>query len=101
MHHILYLIKGAEAYNTGEGSGDDVAVKALDDKTLEVTLETPTAYFLELTAFYTYFPVNKNVVESNPDWAKEPATYVSNGPFKLVEWKHNDQIVLEKNRRLL
>lgn len=95
--HILYPIKGAEAYNTGEGSEEDVGVKALDDKTLEVTLETPTAYFLELTAFYTYFPVNKNVVESNPDWAKDPSTYVTNGPFKLVEWKHNDQIILEKN----
>ncbi len=94
---ILYPIKGAEAFNTEEGSADDVGVKALDDKTLEVTLENPTAYFLELTAFYTYFPVNKNVVESNPDWAKDPSTYVSNGPFKLVEWKHNDQIVLEKN----
>jgi len=94
---ILYPIKGAEAYNTGEGSADDVGVKALDDKTLEVTLENPTAYFLELTAFYTYFPVNKNVVESNPDWAKDPSTYVSNGPFKLVEWKHNDQIIIEKN----
>ena len=50
---ILYYIKGGEAYNTGEGSRDDVAVKAIDEKTLEVTLEFPTAYFLELTAFYT------------------------------------------------
>lgn len=95
--HILYYIKGAEAYNTGEGSRDDVAVKALDEKTLEVTLESPTAYFLELTAFYTYFPVNKKVVESNPDWAKKPETHVSNGPFKLVKWEHNAKIAMEKN----
>ncbi len=95
---ILYCIKGAEAYNAGEGSADDVLVTALDEKTLEVTLETPIAYFLELTAFYTYLPINKNVAEKNPDWAKSPATYVSNGPFKLVEWKHNDKIVLEKNK---
>ncbi|MDI9475644.1 MAG: peptide ABC transporter substrate-binding protein [Natronincolaceae bacterium] len=94
---ILYCIKGAEAYNTGKGSVDDVSVTALDEKTLEITLEIPTAYFLELTAFYTYFPINKNVVEENPDWAKDPATHVSNGPFKLVEWKHNNKIVLEKN----
>ena len=94
---IVYSIKGGEAYNTGEGSADDVMVTALDEKTLEVTLETPTAYFLELTAFYTYFPVNKSVVEANPDWAKDPSTYVSNGPFKLTEWKHNDQLILEKN----
>lgn len=81
--HILYYIKGAQAYNSGEGSRDDVAVKALDEKTLEVTLEAPTAYFLELTAFYTYFPVNKNVVESNPDWAKDPETHVS---MDLSNW---------------
>jgi oligopeptide transport system substrate-binding protein len=93
----LYYIKGAEAYNTGEGTADDVAVKALDDKTLEVTLEAPTGYFLELTAFYTYYPVNKNVVESNPDWAKEPETHVGNGPFNLVTWEHNAYIELEKN----
>ncbi|MCK9267745.1 MAG: peptide ABC transporter substrate-binding protein [Alkaliphilus sp.] len=95
---ILYYIRGAKSYNAGEGSADDVLVTALDKKTLEVTLETPIAYFLELTAFYTYFPVNKNVAEKNPNWAKDPATYVSNGPFKLVEWKHNDKIVLEKNK---
>src|SRR5699024_9558586 len=86
-----------EAFNTGEATVEDVGVTALDEKTLEVVLEAPTAYFLELTAFYTYFPVNKNVVEENPDWANDPDTYVSNGPFKLVEWKHNDQILLEKN----
>jgi oligopeptide transport system substrate-binding protein len=94
---ILYYIKGGEAYNTGEGSRDDVQVKALDEKTLEVTLEFPTAYFLELTAFYTYFPVNKKVVEANPDWAKKPDTHISNGPFKLVKWEHNAKLVLEKN----
>jgi oligopeptide transport system substrate-binding protein len=94
---ILYYIKGGEAYNTGKGSRDDVQVKALDERTLEVTLEFPTAYFLELTAFYTYFPVNKKVVESNPDWAKKPDTHISNGPFKLVKWDHNAKLVLEKN----
>ena len=93
----LYYIKGGEAFNTGEGSREDVAVKAIDEKTLEVTLESPTAYFLELTAFYTYFPVNKNVVESNPDWAKKPETHISNGPFKLVKWDHNAKLVMEKN----
>ena len=93
----LFYLKGGEAYNTGKGSLDEVGVKALDDKTLEVVLETPTGYFLELTAFYTYFPVNKNVVESNPDWAKDPKTHVSNGPFTLTTWDHNAKIFLEKN----
>lgn len=93
----FYYLKGGEAYNSGTGSVDDVGVKALDEKTLEVVLETPTAYFIELTAFYTYFPVNKKNVEANPDWAKSPKNYVSNGPFKLTKWKHNAQIVIMKN----
>lgn len=93
----LYYIKGGEAYNTGEGSVDDVAVKALDEKTLEVTLEAPTAYFLELTAFYTYYPVSKKVVEANPNWAKSAETHVSNGPFYLTEWEHDANIKLRKN----
>lgn len=93
----LYYLKGGEAYNLGEGDADGVGVKAIDEKTLEVTLEVPTGYFLELTAFYTYYPVNKKVVEGNPDWAKNADTHVSNGAFKLTTWEHNSKIVIEKN----
>lgn len=96
----LYYIKGAQAANDPEvgGSLDEVGVKAIDDKTLEVTLENPTPYFLELTAFYTYFPVNHKVAEKNPKWYTEAgADYVSNGPFKMTEWSHQDKIVIEKN----
>ncbi|MEA4845712.1 MAG: peptide ABC transporter substrate-binding protein [Clostridiaceae bacterium] len=93
----LYYLKGGEAYNTGKGSADDVGVKAIDDKTLEVVLESPTGYFTELTSFFTFYPVNKKVVEANADWAKNVDTYVSNGPFKLKGWEHNSSITLEKN----
>ncbi|WP_313758155.1 peptide ABC transporter substrate-binding protein [Tissierella sp.] len=95
--HQLYYIKGGEAYNTGKGSKDDVLVKALDEKTLEVTLEAPTAYFLELTAFYTLYPVNQKVAEADPNWAKDAKTHVSNGPFTLTEWQHNASIKIRKN----
>ncbi|WP_312095499.1 peptide ABC transporter substrate-binding protein [Niallia sp.] len=94
----LYSIQGAEAANNGEGSLDDVAIKAVDEKTLEVTLVNPTPYFLQLLAFYTYFPVNKNVAEANPDWYKDAGDdYVTNGPFKMTEWNHSESILLEKN----
>ena len=93
----LFYIKGGEAYNSGTGTVDEVAVKAIDEKTLEVTLATPTGYFLELTAFYTYFPVNKAVVEANAAWASTPETHISNGPFKMTTWEHNAKIILEKN----
>ncbi|HPL52512.1 MAG TPA: peptide ABC transporter substrate-binding protein [Bacillota bacterium] len=93
----LYYLKGGEAYNTGTGKVEDIGVKAIDDKTLEVVLASPTAYFIELTGFYTYYPINKKVVESNPDWAKNAATHVSNGPFKLAEWEHDVRILMVKN----
>ncbi|MFA1737117.1 peptide ABC transporter substrate-binding protein [Lysinibacillus fusiformis] len=95
---ILYPIKGATAYNNGEGSADDVGVKAEDDKTLVVTLENPTPYFLELTAFKTYAPLNQKVVEGNDEWYTDAGeNFVTNGPFTLGEWRHNDTIVLKKN----
>jgi oligopeptide transport system substrate-binding protein len=94
----LYYIKGAEAANTGSGSMDDVGIVAKDDKTLEVTLENPTPFFLELTAFYTYLPINSKIAESNNDWANDAGdNYTSNGPFVMTEWSHSDKIVLEKN----
>jgi oligopeptide transport system substrate-binding protein len=94
----LYYIEGAEAANTGEGSLDAVGVKAVDDKTLEVKLVNPTPYFLELTAFYTYLPVNSKVAEANPEWATDAGeNYTTNGPFHLTEWSHSDKIVLEKS----
>lgn len=93
----LYYIKNGEAFNKGEAKMEDVGVKALDDKTLEVTLQNPTPFFTELTAFYTYYPVNKKVVEANEKWAGEAATHVGNGPFKLTAWEHKNKLVLEKN----
>lgn len=95
---IFYSIKGAAAYNSGEGSADDVGVKAEDEKTLVVTLENPTPYFLELTAFKTYAPLNQKAVEGNENWYADAGDdYVTNGPFTLNEWRHNDTIVLKKN----
>jgi oligopeptide transport system substrate-binding protein len=93
---LLYL-KGAAEFNTGKGTADQVGVKATDDTTLVVNLAAPCSYFLELTAFTTYFPVNQKVVEANKDWAKDAKTLVSNGPFKMTDYKIKDQIVLEKN----
>ncbi|MDO5036994.1 MAG: peptide ABC transporter substrate-binding protein [Tissierellia bacterium] len=97
-----YVVGGQEALD-GEGSLDDIGVKALDDKTLEVQLKSATPYFLGLTAFYTLYPVPSEIVKENPDWAKDPNTteLVSNGAFKVTKWDHNDKIVLEKNENYL
>jgi len=94
----LYPIKGAEEAKEDDGSLDDVGITVEDDKTLVVELDQPTEYFLDLTAFYTYFPVNKNVAEENDDWAQNAGeNYVTNGPFLLDTWQHKNNIVLQKN----
>lgn len=94
---ILYPIKGAEAYNNGEGTAEDVAINVIDEKTLEVTLNAPTPYFLELTAFKTFYPIHKATAEADPKWYTEADTYVSNGAFNLTTWNHSGDIVLEKS----
>lgn len=96
--YILYPIKNAEAYNTGEASADDVGVKALDEKTLEVQLERPIPYFLSLTTFGTYLPQNQSAVEEfGEKYGSEADQTVYNGPFVVSEWKHEQSIQLKKS----
>lgn len=92
-----YFIEGGEAYNAGEGTADDVKVKAIDENTLEVVLTAPTGFFLDLLTNPAFFPINHKVAEENPNWHAEADTFVSNGPFKLAEWKHEEEMVFEKN----
>jgi oligopeptide transport system substrate-binding protein len=71
-------------------------VKAIDDKTLEVTLANSITYWNELLAFPSYFPVREDVV-ANESWATDPSTYVCNGPYTMASWEHNSVITLAKN----
>ncbi|WP_054740374.1 peptide ABC transporter substrate-binding protein [Cellulosilyticum ruminicola] len=94
----LYYLEGAEEYNTGKGSVDEVGVKALDDTTLEVKLKLPTSYFLQLCAFYTYYPVNSKLQEEQgSEWSHNGDTFVSNGPFSVKAWNHDESVELVKN----
>jgi len=94
----LYYLENGEAYNSGSIEEDKVGVKAIDDQTLEVKLVSPTPYFLELCAFYTYYPVNAALQEEKgSDWSHEGATFVSNGPFVVTEWNHDESVVTIQN----
>lgn len=87
----------AESVKHPDVTLDQVGVKAQDDRTLVVTLESPTAYFLDLAAFFTYFPVHRPTVEKfGKDWTRAGAM-VSNGPFRLKDWKVKEHVLLEKN----
>ncbi|MFE8698501.1 peptide ABC transporter substrate-binding protein [Cytobacillus sp. FJAT-53684] len=92
-----YFIEGAEAFNNGEGSADDVKVKAVDEKTFEVTLTSPQAYFLSVITNPAFFPINEKVATENPQWFAEAESFVGNGPFNLAEWEHDSHFLMEKN----
>ncbi len=93
--YMFDVIKGY-----GEDDVDGLAPLAVtsDDaaKTITVTLNNLVAYWNELLAFPTYFPVRKDVV-ANEGWAAEAATYVCNGPYTIKAWEHKSLLTLEKN----
>jgi oligopeptide transport system substrate-binding protein len=93
----MYVIKNGKACKDGKVIFEQVGVKALDDRTLQVELEHPTPYFLELTALPVYFPVSQKVDETHPHWANDAETLVGNGPFMIKDWKHNDHLYAVKN----
>lgn len=94
---LAYFIEGAEAYNNGEGSPDDIAIKAEDEKTFVVKLTSPNEAFLNIVTNPSFFPINEKVASANPNWHTEAATFVGNGPFKLSAWSHDVSFEFEKN----
>lgn len=102
--YMLYPVVNAEAYATGKLDDPELlGVRALDDLTLEVTLNEPTPYFLQLLDHYSSFAVPRSVVEQFgaatdrfTRWTRA-GNIVTNGPFRLKEWQLNRRIVAEKN----
>ena len=87
-----YMFDVIKGYDTGalEVKADDAA------KTITVTLNNSVAYWNELLAFPTYFPVREDVVK-NESWATKPETYIGNGAYTMKAWEHDSLITLEKN----
>jgi oligopeptide transport system substrate-binding protein len=95
--YFLYLIKNAEAVNTGKMPLTALGVTATDAKTLVVALEHPVPYLLQFMMHVTTYPVPRHVVEAKGDAWTKPGSYVCNGPYVLAEWAPNDHIVTVKN----
>jgi len=94
---MLYVVKNGEEVNTGKMKPEELAVKAVDPTTFEVTLKSPTPYFLEMLTHQSTYPVNKASIDKlGADWIK-PGNLVSNGAFTLAEFVPNDHIKLVKN----
>jgi len=102
--YMLHVLKNAKAFN--EGTLKDfskVGVKAVDERTLVLTLEEPTPYFLQLINHYSWYPVHPPTIEKfggmtkrDSQWT-QPENFVGNGSFRLKEWKLNEHILVEKS----
>jgi oligopeptide transport system substrate-binding protein len=101
---MLYVIKNAEAFATGQISDfSQVGVNAIDSHTLEVELENNAPYFLNLLNHHSLYAVPKHAVlahggmtDQYTQWAR-PGNMVGNGPFMLSEWKIYHQLKVVKN----
>lgn len=94
----FYPIKNVQDIVRGIKTLDSFGVRVLDDYTLEVQLEHPTPYFLEVVATSAFFPVNPKVDKENPNWAnKEGKHFVCNGPYTLEKHRIEDEIIVSKN----
>lgn len=97
--YILYPIKNAEAYNQGKVGAQEVGVKAINDHTLEVTLEKPMFNFVHLTTTPIYLPQRKDIVEKyKNNYGLKANQVVYNGPFVVTDWQPY-KLVLNRNEK--
>ena len=82
-----------------EAARSRIGVRALDDTTIEFSLREPAAHFPQITALAIGAPVREeDIARGGARWT-DPETYIGNGPFRLVELKHDVRMVFERNER--
>ncbi len=82
----------------GKKPVDQLGIKAIDDKTLEITLATPCAYFESLMSFPAFYPINEKFATSKGDqYASKPENMLSNGPYKVTDWQQGSIMKLVKS----
>ena len=95
---MLFVIKNGEKYNAKKVSENEVGIKVIDDKTLQVTLESPTPYFDDLVTFKSFMPLNQKFYNEAKDKYFTEAKYtISNGPYTLEKWTHDSELKFKKN----
>ena len=102
---MLYPIRGAEAFNKGQADWNQVGVKALDDRTLQIRLSGPTPHLLHLLLHFTWYPVPSHAVESHGGmldrrslWSRV-GNWVGNGAYVLEAHHYNNYLSVAANPR--
>ena len=94
---LLLPIRNAEAVIAGEAPPEQLGVRALDERTLEIELAGATPYFIQLLTRSQTFPLHEPSYAEHGDGFARPGALVSNGAYRLTEWVVNSHIRLEKN----
>jgi len=96
--YFIHMVKNAKPFNIGElKDPKKVGVRARGDHVLEVELERPVVFFPMITTFISTFPMRGDVVETHGDNWTEPENIITCGPYRIVEWRHEYRIQLERN----
>lgn len=92
------LVNAKEIQNNTE-SVSKLGVKALNEKTLQVTLTKPTPYFLSMMTIKTFAPLPEAIVKTHGETWSRAETIVTNGPYKLVKWLPNEYVEVQRNKQ--
>ena len=96
--YMIDMVQNANEIMGGTKDKSTLGIRAVNATTLEIKLTYDCPYFDEIMCFPATFPVKKAMIDKAGDqWTFSPATYVSNGPYRLKEWVHNSYILIEKN----
>lgn len=93
---LKIFINGADII-TGKKPVDTLGVKALDAKTLEIRLEAPAPYLLDMLSHHSLYPIHRASLEKYGEQLTRPGNLISNGAYRLSEWRVNDRIRLDRN----
>ncbi|NJN95524.1 MAG: hypothetical protein HC875_16145 [Anaerolineales bacterium] len=94
----LYVVQGAEDFHQGRRSDPaSIAIRALDDLTLEITLTAPTPYFPYLLATSITFPQPAHIVQVNEAGWMKLENLVCNGPFRVEQWQPGREMLLTRS----
>lgn len=95
--YMINMVKGCDDVANKGADPSTLAIKAIDEKTLEIVLTYDAPYFEEILAFPSTYPVREDLADGNDQWTYEVASYVGNGSYKMSEWSHNAYIMAVKN----
>lgn len=91
-------IKNAQAYYDGECDASELGIKAVDENTVEYTLESPNSEFLYYIAYRAGYPCRQDVIDkATSTYGTNVDEMVFNGPFKVTSWVKENSVTLEKN----